>query len=256
MAGIKFLLPVGVSLWSVTHTPREPLWSIQTEDQVQSWAWPLPESSTSFLDIKFSGLSFFQKQCSKVGVEIIDICEWFSSCPIGDSGSLWYQILVSSSLLLLTFAAYNYSYMLCEAWARSTYGQEETESRGRVEVLVKGVLPGLVLSLSNQVPSQSCVHSSYCEHCWMQGTVSECVKTRWQEGDITGTGFLGVFFLSLFFVCFGFHAFKCKTWRQDTLFCHQQDCRWQKSWQGQERLWLGLYKCGWRGMRQWLVFGH
>lgn len=46
-----------------------------------------------------------------------------------------------------------------------TYAQEETESRGRVEVLVKGVLPGLVLSLFDQVPSQSCVYSSYCEHC-------------------------------------------------------------------------------------------
>lgn len=106
MAGIKFLLTIGVSLWFVTHTPRGPLWSIQTEDQVQSWVWLLPESSTSSLDIKFLGLSFSTKQCSKVGGEITDICEWFSSCPIRDSGCLWYQILAcghhpSCSWLLL-----------------------------------------------------------------------------------------------------------------------------------------------------------
>lgn len=47
--------------------------------------------------------------------------------------------------------------------------------------------------------------------CWMQGTVSEYVKTRWQEGDITditGTGFLGVFFLSLSFCLFWFPCFR------------------------------------------------
>lgn len=37
--------------------------------------------------------------------------------------------------------------------------------QGQGKVLVKGVLPGLVLSLFDQVPSQSCVYSSYCEHC-------------------------------------------------------------------------------------------